>query len=93
MLAANEVIYREILSNVTVSQKAVILAIAKDKIVKNPMSGQFIKQHSLPSTSSVQSALGILLRTGLIVKEETGYRLNDPLLRIFINNLYSIPEF
>lgn len=93
MLAANEVIFREILSNVTVSQKAVILAIARDKIVKNPMSGQFIKKHSLPSASSVQSALGILLRSGLIAKEEAGYRINDPLLRIFINNLYSIPEF
>lgn len=93
MLAANELIYREILSNVSVSQKAVILAIAKDKVVKSPTSGQFIKKHALPSASSVQSALGILLKSGLIVKEEDGYRLNDPLLRIFINNLYSIPEF
>ncbi len=93
MLASNEVIYREILSNVTASQKAVILAIAKDKVVKSPTSGQFIKKHSLPSASSVQSALGILLKSGLIVKEEDGYRINDPLLRIFINHLYSIPEF
>ncbi len=93
MLASNEVIYREILSNITASQKAVILAIAKDKVVKSPTSGQFIKKHSLPSASSVQSALGILLKSGLIAKEEDGYRINDPLLRIFINNLYSIPEF
>ncbi len=93
MLASNEVIYREILSNVTASQKAVILAIAKDKVVKSPTSGQFIKLHSLPSASSVQSALGILLKSGLVAKEEDGYRLNDPLLRIFINNLYSTPEF
>ncbi len=93
MLASNEVIYREILSNVTASQKAVILAIAGDKVAKSPTSGQFIKKHSLPSASSVQSALGILLKSGLIVKEEDGYRINDPLLRIFINNLYSIPEF
>lgn len=93
MLSANEVMYREILSNITVSQKAIILAIAKDKIVKNPTSGQFIKKHSLQSTSSVQSALGILLRMGLIVKEEDIYRINDPLLRIFINSLYFEPEF
>lgn len=93
MLASNEVIYREILSNVTASQKAVILALAKDKVVKSPTSGQFIKKHSLPSASSVQSALGILLKSGLVAKEEDGYRINDPLLRIFINNLYSTPEF
>ncbi len=93
MLAANEVMYREILSNVSVSQKAVLLAMAKDRKVKSPTSGQFIKKHSLPSASSVQSALGILLKSGLIVKEEDSYRINDPLLRIFINSLYFIPEF
>ncbi|MDE6552554.1 MAG: ATP-binding protein [Muribaculaceae bacterium] len=92
MLAANEVIYREILSNISVSQKALLIAVAKDRVVTSPTSGLFIKKHSLPSASSVQSALGILLKNGLIVKEEPGYRLNDPLLRIFINSLYSIPE-
>ena len=92
MLAVNEVIYREILSNISMSQKALLIAVAKDKVVTNPTSGLFIKRHSLPSASSVQSALGILLKNGLIVKEEPGYRLNDPLLRIFINSLYSIPE-
>ncbi|MDE6549376.1 MAG: ATPase, partial [Muribaculaceae bacterium] len=69
-----------------------LLAIAKDKIAKSPLSGTFIKRHSLPSASSVQSALGILLKNGLVVKEEDSYRINDPLLRIFINNIYSIPE-
>ena len=93
MLAANEVMYREILSNISVSQKALLLAIAKDRMVKNPTSGQFIKRHSLPSASSVQSALGILQKNGLIAKDADVYRMNDPLLRIFINNLYSIPEF
>lgn len=93
MLAANEVMYREILSNLSVSQKALILAVAKDKLVKSPTGGRFIKEHSLPSASSVQSALGILLKTGLIVREEEGYLINDPLLRIFINDIYFIPEF
>ena len=92
MLAANEVMYREILSNISISQKALLLAIAKDKIAKSPLSGTFIKRHSLSSASSVQSALGILLKNGLVVKEEDSYRINDPLLRIFINNIYSIPE-
>lgn len=92
MLAANEVMYREILSNVSVSQKALLLAVAKDRTVTNPTSGAFIKRHALPSASSVQSALGILLKNGLIVKEDCCYRLNDPLLRIFINGLYAVQE-
>lgn len=92
MLAANEVIYREILSNVNAGPKATLYAIAKNRIVANPMSGAFIKSHALPSSSSVQSALQKLIKSGLVSKSEEGYALTDPLLRIFINGLYSTPE-
>lgn len=93
MLAANEVIYREILSRVSVSQKPVLIAIARDKIVDTPTSGSFIKRYSLPSASSVQSAIQKLLSSGIVSKEEGGYIVSDPLFRIFINRLYSLPEF
>lgn len=92
MLASNEVIYREILSNITNSQKALLLAIAQERFATSPTSSAFIKKHALASASSVQSALKILMRNNLIVKEPQGYRLNDPLFRIFLNNTYSIPE-
>lgn len=92
MLASNEVIYREILSNINASQKSTLYAIAKDRTVPNPMSGEFIKRNALPSASSVQSALLKLTKTGIISRSEAGYVLTDPLLRIFINGLYSTPE-
>lgn len=92
MLAANEVIYREILSNVSGSQKSTLYALAEERIAQNPTSGAFVKRHSLQSSSSVQSALLKLVKTGLVTKSEKGYCLTDPLLRIFINGLYSIPE-
>lgn len=93
MLASNEVIYREILSKVTVSQKSTLIAIAQERTVANPMSGVFIKKYSLPSASSVQSALQKLVKNGIVTKNLEGYSFTDPLLRIFINSLYSIPEF
>ena len=92
MLAANEVIYREILANISVSQKAVLYAIAHEKCVEKPLSAPFIKAYSLPSASSVQSAINRLTVSGLITKTPEGYALSDPLLRIFINSLYSVPE-
>lgn len=92
MLASNEVVYREILSNVTVSQKAVLYAIARSRIVENPMSSAFVRDNALPSSSSVQSALLKLIKSGLVSKTERGYSLTDPLLRIFINGLYATPE-
>lgn len=92
MLASNEVFYKETLSNVTANQKALLIAIAQERVVSSPTSGAFIKKNALLSASSVQSALKILSRNGLIVKEPQGYRINDALFRVFINNTYSIPE-
>ncbi len=92
MIAANEVIYREILSNVSASQKATLFAIAKERMVMNPLSGTFIKSNALPSASSVQSALQKLMKVGLVTKTDNSYHLTDSLLRIFINYLYFSSE-
>lgn len=58
----------------------------------NPMSSGFVRDHSLPSSSSVQSALLKLVKSGLVSKTANGYSLADPLLRVFINGLYATPE-
>lgn len=92
MLASNEVMYREILSNVNASSRQTLYALAADRIVNSPMSGTFLKRHGLPSASVVQNALKTLTRTGFVSRSEQGYYLTDPLLRIFINSLYSTPE-
>lgn len=92
MLASNDVIYREILSNISVPQKSILYAIAQERRVESPTSGKFIKQYSLPSASSVQSALTKLIRTGVISRFSDGYSLSDPLFRIFINQLHSVHE-
>ncbi len=92
MLAANEVIYREMLSRISISQKSLLIAVAKEKKVSAPTSGEFVKRHSLASASSVQSALRNLIKGGIITKDIDGYALTDPLFRIFVNSLYSDPE-
>lgn len=92
MLAANEVIYREMLSNVSISQKSTLYAVAQDRVVKNPTGSAFVKSHSLVSASAVQNALLKLVSTGFVTRTDDGYSLADPLLRIFINGLYSTPE-
>lgn len=92
MLAANEVIYREILSNISISQKSVLLAVAKERLVNSPTNSAFIKRNALTSASAVQSALQKLTKSGYVVKTQDGYSLSDPLMRIFINSLYSTPE-
>lgn len=92
MMAANDVVYRETLSNMSARQKSTLYAIAQERIVANPLSGQFVKGHSLQSASSVQSALLKLTKSGTVTKTDLGYTLTDPLFRIFINAEYSTPE-
>lgn len=92
MMAANDVVYRETLSNMSARQKSTLYAIAQERIVANPLSGQFVKGHSLQSASSVQSALLKLTKSGIVTQTDLGYTLTDPLFRIFINAEYSTPE-
>ncbi|MDE6286538.1 MAG: ATP-binding protein [Muribaculaceae bacterium] len=92
MIAANETIYREILSNISINQKNVLYAIARERVVANPMGSDFLKRNSLPSASSVQSALLKLRKAGLVTRTGAGYAITDALLRIFINALYFTPE-
>ena len=92
MVAANDVVFREILSNMSVHQKLTLYSIASERSVVNPLSGKFVKDHSLPSASSVQSALLKLSKSGIVTKTESGYIMTDPLFRIFINGEYSVPE-
>lgn len=69
------------------------MAIAIEKTDKSPTINSFTKRHSLTLASSVSSVLGIFLRNGLIIEDDENYRINDPLLSIFINRHYSVPEF
>lgn len=93
ILTASEVVYREFLANISASQKAMLYAVAQERCVANPTAGAFIKKYALHSASSVQGALARLMKAGMVVRTEQGYSLTDPMLRIFINSIYSTPEF
>ena len=43
------------------------------------MSGEFIERHRLVATSSVRSALAVLLDKDLVYRTETGYVVYDRL--------------
>lgn len=92
MLESGEVVYREMLSNISYSQKATLYAVAQERLVENPLGAEFINKHSLKSASSVQNALSKLVSSGIVTRTTDGYSLSDPMLRIFINGLYSTPE-
>lgn len=88
MVAANDTIFREILSNIPEKQKALLYAIAKDGEAEGITSAAFIKGHSLPSASSVQSAVKKLLEKDYITCINKVYSVTDKLFAMWINRMY-----
>ena len=88
MIAANDTIFREILSNIPEKQKELLYAIAKDGEAERITSSEFIKRHSLTSASSVQSASKKLLDKDIITEINKAFSVTDKLFAMWINQLY-----
>lgn len=88
MIASNDTIFREILSNIPERQKTLLYAIAKDGEAERITSSEFIKRHSLTSASSVQSAIKKLLEKDLITEVNKVFSVTDKLFAMWINRIY-----
>ncbi len=84
MVASNDTIFREILSNIPEKQKALLYAIAKDGEATQITSAQFIKRHSLQSASSVQAAAKKLLEKDIITQINKVYSVTDKLFAMWM---------
>ena len=69
--------YREILSRLSLSQKAFLFAVAREKEAGQTTSAAFIEKHRLRSASAVQAARKKLLQMDLITESEGRYRMTD----------------
>lgn len=69
--------YRDMLSRFTSKQKQVLQAIARAGVAQGITSAAFARSYSLPSASSVQSALKALLKSDIVVQEDHTYRVYD----------------
>ncbi|WP_281715034.1 AAA family ATPase [Parabacteroides johnsonii] len=88
LVAYNDTIFREILSNIPEKQKELLYAIAKDGEAEKILSAKFIKRHSLTSASSVQSATNKLLEKDIITEINKVYSVTDKLFAMWINTIY-----
>lgn len=88
MIAANDTIFREILSNIPEKQKELLYAIAKEGEAGRITSAGFIKRHSLSSASSVQSAMKKLLEKDVITEINKVFSVTDKLFAMWINGIY-----
>ena len=88
MIASNDTIFREILSNIPEKQKELLYAIAKEGEAERITSSAFIKRHHLMSASSVQSAVKKLLEKDIITEINKVFSVTDRLFAMWMNGMY-----
>ena len=88
MIASNDTIFREILSNIPEKQKALLYAIAGEGEAERITSSEFIKRHGLTSASSVQSAAKKLLEKEIITETNKVFSVTDKLFSMWIARIY-----
>lgn len=88
LVAYNDTIFREILSNIPEKQKELLYAIAKEGESERITSAEFIRRHSLSSASSIQSAAKKLLEKDFITEVNKTFSVTDKLFAMWINGIY-----
>jgi hypothetical protein len=86
LLNKQSFVYVNILSDLSIRQKEVLYALAKEERAEDVLSSDFIRKYDLKSASSVQSSLKGLLSKKVIAKEDGRYVVSDRLFRLFLKN-------
>ena len=88
VILSQENSYKTLLSHLPPRQKMVLQAIAKEGVARNVTSMKFVKQYSLGSASSVQSAVRLLLQNDLITQEDGCYRVYDYFFSTWLSEIF-----
>ncbi|MGM9785794.1 MAG: ATP-binding protein [Candidatus Cryptobacteroides sp.] len=92
ILSDREHYYMNQMSFLSLAQKEVLIAVAKDGEVSAPTSAAFIRKHALQSASSVQNAMKTLLEDQILTYSQKDgkktYSIADRFFRLWINQVY-----
>ncbi len=80
-------VFENYYASLTANQCAVLLAIARDKRVKSPMSNNFIKKHRLPAVSSIKTALKALIERQFICQYQGNYIVYDRFFALWLRDI------
>ena len=82
--------YEESLQYLTIPQKSLLIAIAKDIKAKELTSSDFVRRHGLKSSSSVQSAAKSLYESEAITRELDTFFVTNRFLGFWIMERYGV---
>ena len=76
--------YQTLATLLSDNQFSLLKAIAQAGVVSQPQSMEFIQRYSLPSTSSVKSALEVLVEKDLVYRTSEGYIVYDRFMGLWL---------
>lgn len=92
ILEENSYTFSEVMSGLTIAQKQMLVAVAKEKPARRPTSGAFVRRNALDSPSSAQKAIAKLLDSQLItytvVDGEKEYSVADKFFERWLRKTY-----
>lgn len=88
IISSYDVIFRLRMSELTIRQKELLVALSKEEVTEKITAADFIKNNALASTSAVQTAIKALLKNSLVIKTDEGYRIDDCFFRIWLQRNY-----
>ena len=87
LVAAGAYEFQGILQNCSDGAVRLLKALAREGVVKEPNSGEFIAKHSFKSASSVNAALKSLRDADLVDRTDAGYLVYDRLFALWLSRL------
>lgn len=80
--------YESMVSFLTNNQFSLLKAVAKAGRVVSPQSNAFIRQYGLPGSSSVKTALDVLLAKDLVCQTPQGYIVSDRFMDLWLKRTF-----
>ncbi len=80
--------YEMVMTFLTDNQRNLLKAIAKDSLVPQPQANDFIRQHELPSASSIKKALTALQDKDIVYQTPKGYIVYDRFLDLWLKRTF-----
>jgi len=84
LIAENADYYAERLASLSISQRLLVSALARDPV--KSFKEQYRRRHSLGGSSTVNTALKVILDAGIVESEESGYFIGDPFFARYVRS-------
>lgn len=79
--------YQMLYGMLTENQSTLLRAIARERVVTAINGAAFIKKYSLKGTSSINTALKVLMNKEYVFRSESGYQVYDRFMEIWLRTL------